>query len=100
MHCISITYSETKDVTTVKFSDKFDGQDLILRLDVLQDAMCELQAEYDRVYDLHYKDMPNGDLIAATLGHEPPKQVSDEQASTDNETPLQVWDVGTVHKTH
>jgi hypothetical protein len=100
MHCISITYSETRDVTTVKFSDKFDETHLILRLDVLQDALRELQAEYDRVYELHYKDMRHGDFVAATLGHEPPKQVSDEQASTDNEAPLQVWNIGTVYKTH
>ena len=90
MHCISITWSETKDLTTVKFSKKFSEDHEVLQLDILQDALSELQQEYDNIYDSYYGAHPNGAIVSKALGHLPPKQVRDEQAKASDKTPVQI----------
>jgi hypothetical protein len=99
MHCISITWSETKDLTTVKFSKKFSEDNEVLQLDILQDALCELQQEYDNIYDSYYGAHPDGAVISKALGHLPPKQVPDKQVGASEKASVQVRHLSLVQPT-
>jgi hypothetical protein len=99
MHCISITWSETKDLTTVKFSKKFSEDHEVLQLDILQDALSELQQEYDNIYNSYYGAHPNGAIVSKALGHLPPKQIRDEQIESSEKASVQVRHLSLIQST-
>jgi hypothetical protein len=99
MHCISITWSETKDLTTVKFSKKFSEDHEVLQLDILQDALSELQQEYDNIYHSYYGAHPNGAIVSKALGHLPPKQVRDEQIEPSEKASVQIRHLSLIQST-
>ena len=46
--CITIYYSEARDLTKVEFTELFENADWLLKADVLKDAIHELTEVYDK----------------------------------------------------
>jgi hypothetical protein len=50
MHCISIYWSDKKDETIVRYSKNFLAEHYVIRLDILKDALYDLELEYERIH--------------------------------------------------
>jgi hypothetical protein len=48
MRVLSVTWSDARDLTKIKFSDEFLSSDSLVRADILYDLVCELSAKYDQ----------------------------------------------------
>ena len=78
MHCISIYWSDEKDETIIRYSKNFIAEHYVTRLDILKDALHDLEVEYEKIYIEGY-GTDDTDLSTAP-GYLPDQQVSDEQA--------------------
>lgn len=47
MRAFSVTYNHGSDEAKVTLSKEFEQADIVLKLDVLQDAMCDLHDIYE-----------------------------------------------------
>lgn len=88
MHCISIYWSDEKDETIIRYSKNFIAEHYVTRLDILKDALHDLEVEYEKIYIEGY-GTDDTDLFTAS-GHLPDQQVSDEQAKASDKTPVQI----------
>jgi hypothetical protein len=52
--CITVYYSEAKDLTKIKFTDLFENADWLLKADVLKDAIHELTDAYNKTLEDRY----------------------------------------------
>ena len=52
--CITIYYSEARDLTKVEFTELFENADWLLKADVLKDAIHELTDAYNKTLEDRY----------------------------------------------
>jgi hypothetical protein len=88
MHCISIYWSDKKDETIIRYSKNFQAEHYVTRLDILKDALHDLEVEYENIYIEGY-GTDDADLFTAP-GYLPDQQVSDEQAKASDKTLVQI----------
>ena len=88
MHCISIYWSDEKDETIIRYSKNFIAEHYVTQLDILKDALHDLEVEYENIYIEGY-GTDDADLFTAP-GYLPDQQVSDEQAKASDKTPVQI----------
>ena len=58
--CITVYYSEARDLTKIEFTDLFENADWLLKADVLKDAIHELTDAYDKTLEDHRKGKKHG----------------------------------------